>query len=87
MPELARPCERRSRRTQEPQAASGARERRWMASLVHVSDDEPGIERRGTSTFRYVRQSSRAAVRDEARVGSDSWARDPARVDRCVDLH
>ena len=36
-----------------------------MASLVHVSDDEPGIERRGTSTFRYVRQSSRAAVRDE----------------------
>ncbi len=35
-----------------------------MASLVHVSDEEPGIERRGTSTFRYVRQSSRAAVRD-----------------------
>ncbi len=36
-----------------------------MASLVHVSDDEPGIERRGTTRFHYVRQATRAEVRDK----------------------
>jgi len=36
-----------------------------MPALVHVSDDEPGIQRVGTSKFRYVRQTTRKQVRSE----------------------
>jgi DNA topoisomerase-1 len=34
-----------------------------MPALVHVSDDEPGIERHGRSRFQYVRQTTRKPVR------------------------
>ena len=34
-----------------------------MPALVHVSDDEPGIERIGRSRFQYVRQTNRKPVR------------------------
>src|SRR3954447_8098964 len=34
-----------------------------MPALVHVSDDEPGIERHGRSRFKYVRQTNRKPVR------------------------
>ena len=34
-----------------------------MPALVHVSDDEPGIERHGRSRFTYVRQTNRTPVR------------------------
>ena len=36
-----------------------------MSSLVHVSDDEPGIARQGHSRFRYVRETSRKPVRND----------------------
>ena len=34
-----------------------------MPALVHVSDDEPGIERHGRARFNYVRQTNRKPVR------------------------
>jgi DNA topoisomerase-1 len=34
-----------------------------MPALVHVSDDEPGIERHGRSRFQYLRQTNRKPVR------------------------
>jgi DNA topoisomerase-1 len=36
-----------------------------MPVLVHVSDDEPGIERHGHARFRYVRQTTRRQVRSD----------------------
>ena len=36
-----------------------------MPALVHISDDEPGIERHGRSRFRYVRQTTRKPVNNE----------------------
>jgi DNA topoisomerase IB len=36
-----------------------------MPVLVHVCDDEPGIERHGHSRFRYVRQTTRRQVRSD----------------------
>ncbi len=35
-----------------------------MPSLLHVTDDEPGIARRGRTNFRYVRQTTGREVRD-----------------------
>jgi DNA topoisomerase-1 len=53
-----------------------------MSSLVYVSDDEPGIERRGRGPFQYVRQTTGAEVRRRADLGRiDALAIPPAWAD------
>jgi len=61
-----------------------------MPALVHVSDDEPGIERHGRSRFQYVRQTTRKPVRNGRDLDRiNSLAIPPAWTDVwiCADPH